>query len=367
MPAGMVAALSTSHSIETTVEVWTAPPNATKLASLHIESGSVTLQNQGAERRDCQAILAPVSPDAIPTSLLSPLNPLGPEARIWYSVSGGYRILLGIFGITSVVLDDSGPDLTVTLSGQDRSQAIARRQMIHPYSVTAGTNVATAIQSLIAATTPGLPTSFSFSPTTATVGAFTWDEGQDPWQAAQQMAQAVGQQLHFGPDGALRMEPLPNAAQIAPCWTYREGVGGMLLKVQRTFTQTGVANDIRVLAESTAYGATSFTGVAQDTDLRSPTRISGPFLDTAAVTFSQMPGTVAEANAEALLLLRQSLGMADQLSLTTLPNPAHEVYDVIRVQRKRIGLDGLYVLDGAVIPLDPATPQTITARVVVDR
>ena len=412
LPPGMKAILqSPPYQIRAFAQIWQRPfPPITgseeavigrqlPIPPLWIEDGQLTIDNTGVQRRrgSFKVTIPPGDSSVLPTSVTSALTPFRNYVQLWYQVfplgslapqdptAGSF--LLGLFTITDVEVDGTTQgDITITVDFQDWSQDVSRRTLRAPYVTQNGMNMVTAIQDIIEYAAPGVVpwwvtdatdayTSTS-APDTLYAAGYTWDEGQDPWEAAQQMCEAIGMQMYFSPAGALHLTFIPDPAATPVCWTYADGsktAVNNVTSIKRTFSQSQVFNYVEYVVEGAnanpspdlLYVGTSFLAQIGDTDPNSPTYMFGPYGVAADVQFDQINYQQSTAVIAAKARLRRDLGAADMVTFTALPNPAHEAYDVVQVYSTRIGLTQKYVLDTIELPLSPAKDMTITARRVV--
>ena len=438
MPAGMAQVIQDTHQVRTYAVIYERPwpvRSASQAAAspwgwvgtqvgpaLPVETGTVTIDNTGVQRRRASLTIAPTS-GVLPTSVYSSLTPFRNMVLLYYAVGteanplppfgsgpseysqapppGSYQ--LGIFVLTDVDVDlENSGDVKLSLELQDLSQDISRRVLLKPYVTANGIYMTDAIKELLYfANSQGLQaipwfqaepnyalTSGGQGPDVLYAAGYTWDEGQDPWQAAQQMAEACGMQLYYAPTGQTMLTYIPNPASTTVCWAYGSGlvpppgpsapgVGGiypMLTSVKRTFSQSQVFNYVEYVVEGAnanpspdlLYVGTSFLAQLGDTDPNSPTNINGPYGIAGDVQYDQINYQPSVALIAAKARLRRDLGAADMVTFTAMPNPAHEAYDVIHVQAPEIGLDQLYVIDTVELPLDAGKDMTVTARRVVN-
>ena len=379
-----------------------------KIPPLWIESGTVTIDNTGVQRRRANFVLTIPGGGGsekgyaaiMPTSVNSPLTPFRNYLQVWWwagsmnsypdpqdPTNGAY--LLGLFTITDVEVDATTKgDITLHVSAQDWSQDISRRVLTYPYVTQNGTNMVAAVQQMIQHAAPHVVPVFSAdatnaqtsegaSPGTLYAAGYTWDEGQDPWEACQQMVEACGMMLYFGPAGVLHMVYIPNPASTPVCWVYAEGSTTQhnnITSITRTFSQSQVFNFVEYVVEGAnanpspdlLYTGTSFLAQIGDTDPTSPTYQFGPYGVAADVQFDMINYQQSTALTAAKARLRRDLGAADMVTFTALPNPAHEAYDVIQVYSPRIGLSQKYVIDTIDFDLGVKKDMSITARRVVN-
>jgi hypothetical protein len=362
-----LTALTASHDIAVRAEVWSGLPDQKLLTTLTKPSvlidGSVTVDVNNAFRRSCTVTL--IDPDGALAAAGSVLTPYGNELRLYRGITyppvPDDLVPLGVFGLSTIEIDDDpAAGLTIQLGGYDRARKIARAKLTDSYTIAAGVDYTTAIQTLIASRVAGI--TFSFPPLTgATTPAMTLNAGDDPWQQAQQMAASIGYDLHFDPQGVCVLTPIVNPQSIAASFTYAEGKTATILKSKRTLTDEQTFNDVIASGNSTS-NTTPPTGRAQDIDPASPTYIGGQYGDVVEFYTSDLITTSAQALAAAQGMLYRSIGLAEQIQFDALVNPAHDGGDVIRITRARSGVDDTYVIDSLTVPLRAEVAMTATTR-----
>ena len=110
-----------------------------------VVDGSVTLDANAATRGRCDLSIADDGTLGwIPTDSDSDLAPYSNEIRIErgvrYADGTTELVPLGVFRIENTGIDDSGAELAIALSGQDRSARIIDAKFEEPYQIAAGTN-----------------------------------------------------------------------------------------------------------------------------------------------------------------------------------------------------------------------------------
>jgi hypothetical protein len=224
----------------------------------------------------------------------------------------------------------------------------------------------------------------------------TYDVGDDPWQGATDLVSAAGYQLYFDYDGVLQFIEIPDPRDGTVCISYLEGSTPSAVTLKRILENgTNAPNVVCVQSQGsnaasqyqvwhwddnpyspTYYAATPEGGWStpqtalppQDADARYP-------LNILVITTSQIP-TSDQANScqtmanEAWLL---QLGIVENTTIELRENPAHDVDDLIEVQRLTSGIyldvddeptPINYVVDQATIDLGASKNITLTARPV---
>lgn len=344
-----------------------------------VSAATVTVDRNSANRRtaDLTVEVTPGSALAaylIPTSSSSPLAPFGNEVVIQSGiVVGGVTkwVPLGVFAIATTTVGDIGSDLSVTMHCYDRSWVIGTRKFRAAYNIPASTgNFAAELWNLINTTYPGL--AYNITPTPAMAPTASYGEGDDPWQAALDMAQAVGYDLFFDVNGTLNALPIPNALTQPTVWTYTEGTPNATIAIVNVFSRDGISNDFIVSGTGTQNAPGSSSGSsapvrasATDTNPASPTYVGGLFGDVPTFISTNLVTTTTQAQTAANNDLAAALSAAQQVTLTVMPNPLLDIDDVIAIYRARLGMTGaLFVVDTLTFSVSSADATQITGRVV---
>jgi len=327
------------------------------LAGLLISDGTITVSRTAAVRRTMSVTAVISNPEQIPADDTGALAPFGNELQVFASwidpktgqihvLSNGTQELIpmGVFAMTDVVMTDTGQDLTMTITGSDRSWTVSQRAFKTPYAVAAGTAPETAIQAILNAQAPGLP-ALNMPPTGFALPAANFAEGADPFAACLTLATAAGNELFFDVNGVPTGLPIPNPANISPCWSYRtDGTGNAFpTSISRTLTRTGVSNDFIVSgtgSQNTPTGTGSTSGPvraeSEDNNAGSPTYVSGKFGDVPTFTTSSLVTTAATAQAAADNALTASLGAVELFTVTAAPSPMFDIDDVFVLSDPRL-------------------------------
>lgn len=359
-----LTAVADSHQLAVQVEVLdagevTGDPITTVL------DGTVTLDQSAASRGrlDMSVVddgtfgLVPDDPDHL-------LAPYGNELR----VSRGVRypdgtdelVALGVFRIDDSEVLDTGDQLTVRVSGLDRSGRVIDARFEEPYEIAQGTNYADAIQDTIEAAIPGLE--FNFTATSRTTPKLIAEEGADRWAFCQEMARSLGMALYFDGDGVCVLAPVSTLGGT-PAWDLVEGEAGVLVTAGRTWTRQGAFNRVIATGENTGETAPA-RGVATDDNPLSPTYYYGPFGKVPRFYSSPFITTDAQASDAAYAMLARELGTTQAVNFGALVNPALEPDDLVRVTRARAGIDEGHILDALVVPLTAEAVMTGRTRAV---
>jgi hypothetical protein len=337
--------------------------NDTVIASdLRVLSGQVQVDATAAVRRRMTATLIDATGATIPNDPTDYLSPYGYELRLWRGFhfkdgSPSELVPLGTFRLSASKTSDDGAQV-ISLSGSDRARSVARARFEQPYPVAAGTNYITAIQTLLQSRMPRL--TFNSISTSAVTPVLLFDQASDPWAAANQMANSIGCQVFFDPMGVCIIRTEPNPAGAPLTYTYQDGVNGTMISIDNSLEDEGGFNGVVVDGES--QNAPPVHSVVYDTNPQSPTFVNGPYGRVPYFIKSQYIVTQSQADEAAAAALRRELGGTEQMTLTAVPNPAHDGDDRIHATRSKVGIDGDYVIDSFSIPLQVENSMSITAR-----
>lgn len=336
--------LAESHTPVTRVQLFLTDG---RVVDLPHTGGSVTVDRSQAIRRTC-TVTCP-DPTLIPRTPSDQLAAYGATLRITRGVAYGdgteELVPLGVFRLDSVDGDVStGP---VTLQGKDLSAAIADDKLTTPYTAT-GT-VVSAVTALIHRTLPSA-TVLSLITDTA-IGRRTWDIEADPWAAAQEVASAAGAEVYANADGVFVIATLPDVATTTPVWSIEAAEDGVYLKANRGMSSDSVKNGWLARGENTSDNVAPVSYLATDNDVNSPTYWGGPFGKRPGFYSSSTLTTTTACQLAAQLKLAQGKAPNASGDISSLPNPALEAGDVLRVVHED-GSKELHQAASFTVPLD---------------
>lgn len=320
-------------------------------------SGEVNVQEDG-ERL---ARVTIVDPDGkhIPESFQSDFW-FGREFQVYRGIiyeDGTFEnIRLGIFRIHELKVTTNNNNRVMTIRGRDRSDKVRRARFTDVYQIAAGTNVGTAVRTLLEQA--GI-SDFNFTPISSVTTKRAYQRGGDRWAAAQEIATAAGYMLYFDADGIANMQVIPNANTRATDWEYKDEEGAYpILALERTGTDDRIYNHIIVTGES---DKAVVRAEASDTVAGSPTSIANfgdvPFFKVVAATTAQ-----ADAQRLADRILQQSIRGTEQVVLTIIPNPAMEINDVVYIRDALSKVDANYVVSFFSVPFERGETMTVTTN-----
>ncbi|MCX4816781.1 DUF5047 domain-containing protein [Streptomyces sp. NBC_01239] len=318
--------------------------------------GSVTVDRAQAVRRTCTVTVA--DPTLIPRAPSDQLATYGARLRISRGIDYGdgtqpELVPLGVFRLDSVDGDvNQGP---VTLQGKGLEAVVADDKFTAPYTAT-GT-VVSAIGALIRRS---LPTADILSQITdIPIGSRAFDIQADPWAGCQEIAAAAGAEVYANADGVFVISTLPDLSTATPVWAIEATEGGVYISATRAMSADKVFNGIRAAGENTADNVAPVSYLATDDDPGSPTYWNGPFGRRPDFYSSSTLITTAACMNAARLKLAQAKAPNASGDISSLPNPALEPGDVLRITHED-GSRELHQAASFSVPLDTGGSFPIT-------
>ncbi|KUF18863.1 DUF5047 domain-containing protein [Streptomyces silvensis] len=349
-------ALTTSHRIVTRVDAYYG--GQLVAADLPISDGSVTVDRGSKTRRSLSLTVADVK--YLPWNPADPLAVYGQELRVQRGIqfaSGPEMVPLGTFRINEPSADvHDGP---VTLTGTTRESAIIDALFMVPTTTKGYGNCVQAIEFLIRQVIPDAPIE-NLTGRNPSCPVATWDAGADRWDAVTKIATAMRAEIFVDAIGRFVIVNQPDPINTPVSWTIAEGEGGTLISAARQMTRTGVFNAVVVSGENTASDALPVSGVAYDNDPSSPTRWGGPYGKVPKMYTSALVVTQGDANALANYMLTDLTAPNIQTSIDSLPNPALEAGDCVKVEYAR--RKERFIVQSLTIPLTAEGDFSITLR-----
>lgn len=387
---------------------------------LPVIDGSVTLDAKSAIRGSVSLTLAvddtldlvPDDPDA----LLAPYgNEMVAERGVTYPDGTEELIGLGIYRIDETQIDDDGSGLNLTVTGYDRSAALAEAVIESDGEIAAATTCGEAIRNLAS----GLVSAYGPwddrgpSGQSVTLPLLGYEGGDDRWDLMQGIAEACNRYLHFDAQGRLCLVPFPTSqtpvlyltegepdldtyifegSQQVPSGLYPDddlypsgslypgsyvsdpvplpaeiGVGA-LLSISKRWGREDACN--RVVVTGQNVSDVPVRAAQTDDDPTSPTyygtTTAGPFGRVTFAWDSEFVTDASQAQRVATRILNQKKGTTQRIGFSSLVNPCLEPYDTILLRRDRLKVNELHAIDSVTIPLGLGTlsAETRALRVV---
>lgn len=339
-----LARLAESHAPVTQVQLFLTDG---RVVDLEHTGGSVTVDRGNATRRTCSVTVA--DPALIPRTPSDQLATYGARLRIARGVEYGdgtsELVPVGMFRLDDVDGDvNEGP---VTLNGKDLSAIVADDRFTEPYTAT-GTVVG-AVTALIQRSIPAADVISLIVDTP--IGSRAFDVEADPWAGAQEIAAAAGAEVYANADGVFVISVLPDLLTATPVWAVEATEGGVYVSANRAMSSDGVHNGVLARGENTADNVAPVSYLAVDDDPNSPTYWSGPYGRRPLFYSSSTLTTVNACTQAANLKLAQAKAPNASGDIASLPNPALEPGDVLRVMHED-GTRELHQVASFSVPLD---------------
>lgn len=351
-------ALTGSHRIVTKVDAFY--DGELTLADLPISDGSVSVDRGSKIRRSLSLTIPDLS--LLPWDATDPLAVYGQtlvvSRGIWFA-DAPEMVPLGTFRIDEPSADvHEGP---ITLTGKSSEAAIQDDKFLVPTSTRGYGSCVLAITAFIRATLPDAvivnATSDNRDPVCAVA---TWDANTDRWDAVTQIATAMNAEIFVDALDRFIIVDIPTVDTTPVSWEVADGEGGTLMSAGRQMSRTNVFNRVVVSGENTSAGTAPTSGVAYDNDPNSPTRWDGPFGKVTKTYSSSLFTTSGACQAAAGYMLADAMAPNIQTSLATIPNPALEAGDCLRINYA--GRKDLFISQSLAVPLTAEGNFSITLR-----
>jgi hypothetical protein len=313
------------------------------------------------------------------------LSPVGTELRVFsvlrYPAGATETIPQGVFDV-DVQSMGYGVSGEIRVTAPDRWERIRRARFLTPRASTEGATVRQQIASLLLEVLPAGSAVADTATSTATVPRQTWDRDRD--KAIQDLAKAASLDVYMGRQGnpVIRNAPTLSAS---PVWDVDAGASGVLVSADRERNRQKTYN-IVVVNSSAQDGPLFPTQYVWDNDPDSPTYAgpgsgvgetppaassAGPFGQRPFFYSSPLLLNFTQARVAGATILEKVMGLAAQLTLSSVSNPALEVGDTIRVTLPKERFDiarpvERHIIDALTIPLAPhKSAQRIETRSTV--
>jgi hypothetical protein len=335
--------------------------------------GTVTASRSAVQRTATASIIDRTG-DLSPRDVNDLLVPGGRQIRLYRGIMFNNRLASGLPDVEYVpigtfrftVAEVDFPMISLS-TAYDRSWIISGEKTPFILAINPNTNVVDTIGQLIQTAYPGCPMNFPL--TNENTNGMTFDAEADPWEICQKLAANLGYRLYFDPMGVATMRPEPNESD-PPVWTYDDtdpdNIG--LAGVKRTWTGEGY-NGVIVVAENSNLPA-PIMAIATDNDPNSPTQWGSAYGKRYAPFIrDETIASQAQATLRAQMELQGQLGFLQSIEVPTLPNPAFEVGDVVKVSSTRATLtdnppisEQYCIVDSFGVPIRANGNQTLQTR-----
>ncbi|MFD9205965.1 DUF5047 domain-containing protein [Streptomyces sioyaensis] len=333
---------------------------ALAVADLPISDGSVSVDRGSKIRRTLSLTVDDLS--LLPWDATDPLAVYGQELvvsrGIWFA-DAPEMVPLGTF-----IIDEPNADVhtgPITLTGKSRELSIQDDKFLAPTSTRGYGGCVSAITALIRGTLPNaVVVNLTSDGRDPALPVATWDTNADRWDAVAQIATSMNAEIYVDALDRFVIVDIPTVATAAVAWDVADGEGGTLVSAGRQMSRSNVFNRVVVSGENTASGSAPVSGVAYDNDPNSPTRWGGPFGKITKTYSSALFTTNGACAAAAGYMLADALAPNIQASLATIPNPALEAGDCLRVNAA--GRKDLFIVQSLSVPLTAEGSFSVTLR-----
>lgn len=352
-----LARLAESHRVVWDIKLFRTDG---EVVAIEHTGGSVSVDRSRPVHRTCTVTSADVS--LIPTTPAEQFANYGATLRIARGVEYGdgttELVPLGVFRLEDVTGDPvHGP---ATLTGSSLEAVVSDDKFTAPFQ--ASGTVVSAISETIRRTLPTADIANTI--VDVPIGWRIWDTEADPWTAVQEVAAVAGAEVYATPDGGFVITVLADPLATAPVWSVEAGEGGVYISGVRGMSSKGVYNGVLARGESTGADVPPCSYLATDSDPGSPTYWGGPFGRRPRFYSSSTLLDTSACQAAALVLLRSAKAPNSVGDFSSLPNPALEAGDVLRVVHPD-GTKELHQVAAFTVPLDPSGDfpiSTISAK-----
>lgn len=250
----------------------------------------------------------------------------------------------------------------MNVTGYDDSRTISRNKLTLPWIVAAGTNYGDAIVALCQDRCPGLKA--LPHTVTAVTPQLVVDQESDPWKVVTEWAASVGSEVYINRNGELIIRDEPDPLESPIDWVYDDGTtnqNATLLSVNRGMSDDPGYNGIVLISESNTLQFPIRVELWDD-DPDSPTYALGQYGKVPQFMSSPLVTDATQAGLMATSELLKALGATETTDFATIPNPAHEAGDLVRVVRPRSRTDSVAILESFSIPLSVTGSMPIRTR-----
>lgn len=308
--------------------------------------------------------------DAVLPLLQGGLSPTAPaRVHVRFRAPGNSEAMdYGVYEVDNVSTVESSQGVVMTVDVSDNSRRVSRARFWRPVLIGAKTPYATAFHTLLDDVLP--ESIIQIGPTTAKTGGLGFFEQDDRLSAVTEMATAIGFRFEWNAQGRGNLDILPDAdADDEPIWTFVDGGNARVVSATRGLTDERSYNGVIAMGEAAGSDKPPVRAEYWDTNPSSPTYFDPNNPDASAygpVPFfyvSQFITTYRQALDAARARLPKVLGLVEVLTLNVLPHPGIVPGDPILVERPRLGVSSVFVVQSVTLPLSGSDGlMTVTCR-----
>lgn len=271
----------------------------------------------------------------------------GDGAKEWVSL--GYHRL-------NTPEQDEAPNGPIVLQATDRMSGIIDARLTAPRPFSASTTVGAVVSALVLEVYPWATIEWDDATSGQTIGRQVIVE-EDRYRFLDDLVKSVGKVWWWDHRGVLVIRTPPSVSE--PVWEVNHGEGGVLVSVSRRLTREGVYNAVVATGEG-ADTAMPVRAVVVDNNPASPTYWGGGFGKVPRFFSSPFITSNEQAKTAASGMLAAELGLPYAVDFTSVPNPALEPYDPVRVTYP--GRSEIHVIDRLTIPLTAEAALSASTR-----
>jgi hypothetical protein len=330
-------------------------------SNLPFTTGSVTVDRGSKTRRTISLTVA--DPKYLPWDATDTLASYGQQLvasrGIRYSDGSEEWVPLGTFRI-----NEPGGDVhfgPVNITGASLECAVQDDKFQAPATTRGQSTCVDAITTLIHQTLPdAVIVNLTAGARNPAVAIADWDAGADRWEAVVQIATAMQAEVYVDAQNRFVITDLPDLVNGTVAWDIAEGEGGTLISAARSMPRTAVYNAVVASGENTASGVAPVSATAKDLNPTSSTLWGGPFGKVTKFISSALWTTTGACQAAADYALFDAMAPAVQESIDSLPNPALEGNDIVRLIRA--GRKTRVLVQSLTVPLTATDSFSLTFR-----
>lgn len=325
--ARWIPALATDHGLTTKVTV--LYDGLVVAENIDFVDGSVSVDRGSDVRRTLSLSIA--DPRDFPLEETARYGVYGQslfvESGITYLDGTSELVPCGHFYITSISGNVHTGPLNITAVGPE---ILLKRAIFETATSTKGSPTASAfIAAQIGLAAPGASFVDASTAGATPVAVKTWEAGDEVWSALTEVATSVGAELFCDANGTFRLADIPNVDTASPVWDVSAGEYGVMVSAEAELSGDDVFNRVIVTGENAEENAPPVQAVATVTT--GPLRYGGPFGKVTKTYSSSLVTNTGQAGEVAAALLRKYRSPNRRVSLSTIPNPALDAGDCIRV------------------------------------
>lgn len=346
-------ALATDHGLAVQVDILDAT-GAVLAADIPFTDGVISVDRGSDVRRTCSLTVA--DPADFPVDATSRFSVCGHRLRIRRGLrylDGSVELLTqGTFVITDVSGDiHRGP---LAVSG-DGLEILMKREILADAVSTVGYPGAGAfVEELLRDVDPNVAFVDRSTHGVETLSTATWDRGTEVWKVAQEVATSVAAELYCDTNGTFVLADVPTLATASPVWDVTTGEGGVMVSAEMSLSADGVVNHVVAEGENASDNTPPVSAEAKITDPTDPLRYGGPFGKVTKRVTSNLIKNTNQAQYVASAELEKGRAPNRTVSLSTVPNPALEAGDCLRVNYGPAARPELHLAQSFQLPLTVA-------------